>query len=415
VSVTHPSSTLPVTARDSKQISGEVERVPGGGVEISIRLLERQHVVAARSAEADFEMWRENHKSIPEMMIYLLNLTPETLAKKASPRRPTESPTAALLYFEAARLAKMPQLDKALLALDRAIGEDPKFALPYWGKGQVLRAVSKALEADEWESKAAEIDDDHPRTFAVGELANPLPSLMRALQTSEWRTLRNRLSFKETAVAAYGIEFNAWAFYPADYRLDAIASENETGATVQELRQQSGAVLVVNGGFFDIDQRSRLTPSGLLISNGKRIAASTAKEKGGSGVVYERAGAVDIDFIQNLVIDNNVVAAIQVGPLVVDPGGKNGIRRNDFDRQNRSAIGRDRSGKIVIIVVTGGLSLFEIGEVLSAKEADGGFDCERALNLDGGPSTAASFSIDGKSTELMGRWKILDALAVKSR
>jgi Phosphodiester glycosidase len=69
----------------------------------------------------------------------------------------------------------------------------------------------------------------------------------------------------------------------------------------------------------------------------------------------------------------------------------------------------------VIVVVMGGLSLFEMGEVLSAREADGGFDCERALNLDGGPSTAVSFSMDGKSVEVKGRWKISDGLAVKSR
>jgi exopolysaccharide biosynthesis protein len=156
-----------------------------------------------------------------------------------------------------------------------------------------------------------------------------------------------------------------------------------------------------------------MTPSGLLVSNNRRIAGPTAK--GGSGIVYERAGLIEIDLIKKFVMDNSVVAALQVGPLVVDPGGTNGIRRNDFDRQNRSAICRDRSSQIVIVVVIGGLSLFEMGEVLSVREADGGFDCERALNLDGGPSTAVSFSMDGKSVEVMGRWKISNGLAVKSR
>jgi tetratricopeptide (TPR) repeat protein len=227
VPVTHPSSTLAISTPDPKRIVGEVERIPGGGVEIEVRLLEHQQIVAAKSAVASFEMWRENYKSIPEMMIYLLDLVPEKLTKKASPRRPTETPTAALLYFEAARFAKMRQLDKASSALDRAISEDPKFTLPYWGKGQVLRAEGKSGEAEQWEKKAADIDEDHPRPNFVGDLGNPLPSLMKALQRLQWTTLRNRLSFKETAVPPYGIEIKACAFYPADYGLNVIASESE--------------------------------------------------------------------------------------------------------------------------------------------------------------------------------------------
>jgi tetratricopeptide (TPR) repeat protein len=319
IPVTHPSSTLAISAPDPKRIVGEVERIPGGAIEIEVRLVEHQQIVAAKSAVASFEMWRENYKSIPEMMIYLLDLVPEKLTKRASPRRPTETATAALLYFEAARLAKMRQLDKASSALDHAISEDPKFTLPYWGKGQVLRAQGKSEEAEQWEKKAADIDEDHPRPNFVGDLGNPLPSLMKALQTSQWTTLRNRLSFKETAVPPYGIEIKAWAFYPADYGLDVITSESETGATVQELRQQSGAILAVNGGFFDIDQRSRMTPSGLLVvSNNHRIAGPTAKEKGGSGIVYERAGAIEIDSIDKFVMDSTQESQF----LFTKPSGK---------------------------------------------------------------------------------------------
>jgi hypothetical protein len=188
--------------------------------------------------------------------INTLKLTPETLTNKAPQRRPTP----ALLYFDAPRFATPLQLDKASSAPDRATGEYSKVALPYWDKGRALRAAGKAQEAEDWGRKAAKIDDDPSGSF-VGELVNPLPSLMKALQASEWRTFGNRLSFKETVVSAYGLGFDALAFNPADYRVDVIESENETGATVQELRRQSGAILVVNGGFFDIDQSSLFSDS----------------------------------------------------------------------------------------------------------------------------------------------------------
>jgi hypothetical protein len=76
-----------------------------------------------------------------------------------------------------------------------------------------------------------------------------------------------------------------------------------------------------------------------------------------------------------------------------------------------------QDGWFVITVVTGGLSLFELGAILSANPSDGGFGCERAMNLDGGPSTQASFhSPDGKHTlEFEGIWPSQNALLVKGR
>ena len=73
---------------------------------------------------------------------------------------------------------------------------------------------------------------------------------------------------------------------------------------------------------------------------------------------------------------------------------------------------RDTSGEIIIIVVDGGLSLFEMGEILSERETEGGFSCEQALNLDGGPATQVSFAGGGEKLELPGRWKVPNALVV---
>ena len=38
--------------------------------------------------------------------------------------------------------------------------------------------------------------------------------------------------------------------------------------------------------------------------------------------------------------------------------------------------------RIVFVVVEGGLSLYELAKLLIASPAQGGFGCERALNLD---------------------------------
>ena len=153
-----------------------------------------------------------------------------------------------------------------------------------------------------------------------------------------------------------------------------------------------------------------LTTEGMTLITPDRSGSSAVKQR----IVTYRQG-VDIDFVETASDLRGIEDAVQVGPLVVDPGGKNGIRRNDFDRQNRSVVCRQVGGSVAIIVITGGLSLYETGDLLAASEADGGFGCDRALNLDGGPSTQASFAWEAEVLEIPGRWKVPNALLLVVR
>jgi len=105
---------------------------------------------------------------------------------------------------------------------------------------------------------------------------------------------------------------------------------------------------------------------------------------------------------------------VQSGPLLVDPGGKLGIYKEDFDRQRRSAVCLD-SNAIRIVMVEGGLSLLELARVLSTPRDAGGLACDVALNLDGGPSTQAVVQAGGREIALVGRWRIQNALVVTRR
>jgi uncharacterized protein YigE (DUF2233 family) len=413
--VAHRASTLVNNNEGTKQILGALERNADRNVEVRIRLLERETIVMGGSYDAPFEMWKEYYKSIPELMIFAIGLSPESLERRDTTKSPTTSVKAALLYFEAARAAKARQLDRADSLLDKAIAEDKSFALAYWGKSQVYYALGNTAAGRDLEERADSLDMDHARPRFVGDAINPIPSLMRQLQLSSWTKLSNEMLFKEITTSSYNIALKAWSFHPVKHRLNVILSNADTGSTAQEFRLATKATLAVNGGFFDIDRNSRLTPSGLLISDGKMLSNIADRRKGGSGVVYEKDGAINIDFIDKLSLNSRITVAVQSGPLVVDPGGKNGIRRNDNDRQDRTAVCQNLDGKITIVVITGGLSLFELGEVLSTSESAGGFGCERALNLDGGPSTQVSFELDSKAVEVIGRWKIANALTVSPR
>jgi tetratricopeptide (TPR) repeat protein len=409
VRTTHKSSAVGIRAMNGWQVAGDITRNSSMAAEISLRLTSPDGaILASTSAAGKLAMLKESYKSIPEALMFLLGISPYTLEKVETPRRPTSSFGAMVSYLDASRFAKLNELNKALASLQEAVKDDPQFAMAYWAYGQVLRAMGSEREAQEWEMKASKTDPDHARSFRVGNVGNPLPSLRNALLVEDWRSLRKGLAFKSVKSSSYQIAIHAWRLDPAEFRLSVARAPTEIGSTVTDLRAEHKAVLAVNGGYFDKDTKSRLSPSGLLVVDGRQISAM--KEKGGSGIVFSRNGTIDIDFIGNVKDIRSIEAAVQVGPLVVDPGGRNGIHQNDFDRQKRSIICRQFDGTIIVVAIDGGLSLYEAGELLASSENDGGFACDRALNLDGGPSTQVSFAVGEDALEIQGRWKVHNAL-----
>jgi uncharacterized protein YigE (DUF2233 family) len=412
----HRSSTLASSSGGATRIVGALERNSPTSVDLRVQLHGPDGtVVVSKTIEASLPALKEHYKSIPEALIHSLGVSPHTLRKSETSRVLTSSFPAMLLFLEAGRRAQLRQLDRASALLDEALKEDPRFAAAHWASAQLLKAQGNSADAQKREEMASSIDPDHTKTFQIGSVADPLPHLRSASQSAHWRTLAKSLRVKTIKLESYDIVVHAWSAEPADVRVSIAASSTPFGSTAAELRREHNAVLAVNGGFFDIDGQSRLSPTGLLITQGRLLNPASDKRKGGSGIIYSRQGSIDIDFVETASDLRDMEAAVQVGPLVVDPGGKNGIRRNDFDRQNRSVVCRQAGGTVAIIVITGGLSLYETGELLASPEADGGFGCDRALNLDGGPSTQASFAWEAEVLEIPGRWKVPNALLLVAR
>ena len=152
-----------------------------------------------------------------------------------------------------------------------------------------------------------------------------------------------------------------------------------------------------------------LAPSGLLIVDGKEIAPE--HERGGSGIVYANDNGVFIGYRKDLADHSRMKYALQVGPVLVDSGGKVGVANKQHDRQNRSAICR-RGDTFVVVAVAGGLSLFQLASLLAAPLSEGGIGCDVALNLDGGPSTQAEFRSGGRRITVEGGSPVANALIV---
>lgn len=236
--------------------------------------------------------------------------------------------------------------------------------------------------------------------------------VLTANRDARWVQVAPGMLYRETKVASPHLTLHSWQVDPSLFRIEAVEQSAPTGSTAREFRTTYKAVLALNGGFFGKTLAGELVPSGLLIVDGE--IKKSHDDDAGSGVFFVSDAGVGITWSSPQARQDTWRHAIQVGPLIVDPGGRNGIRTNNHKRVDRTAICKTDAA-LTFIVLDGGLSLFELGEVLSSAISAGGFACERALNLDGGPSTQASFVLGGVEREIIGDWPVQNAIVMTPR
>ena len=161
--------------------------------------------------------------------------------------------------------------------------------------------------------------------------------------------------------------------------------DNPGGNELAEVMRQGRGVAGVNGGYFDPQN----APVGLVIVDGKSIAPFR-KAKLLSGVLVVNKNRVELLRSTEYSSRKTATAALQCGPFLVDAGkailGLNNTRpaRRTFFFTN----GSDRAGMGFCSSVT----LAELGEILATPRLTGDVKLQRALNLDGGSSSAFWFA-----------------------
>ena len=414
--VTHRLAASKPVNKARNVIAGSIGAVGADDAEVIAQLLDdKGSVVASVQFAAPRAFWEKNYKVIPDTLVYGLDIGVLSLTPLDTKGRPTNSLKAYAQFAQAKRLAAQQKLKEALEYLNAAVVTDPQFASAYWAAGQVHRALGDQSGAEAHEARAQAINLDHPKIPIIVGVSNPTPDMMTALSRTAWQNIADGFEAKIVEVKSYGLRVYAWRFDPARYAISVALQASAAGSNVKDLRQKHSALLAINGGFFKIDSEQRLTPDGFLVADGRQV--SPYNSMAGSGLLYEQDGKIGIMWSKSWeTLENGVESAVQAGPMVVDPGGKNGIYINDYNRHDRTSVCLREDGNVVVVIVKGGLSLFELGSLLAAKDKDGGMNCERAINLDGGPSTQASFAPSGsKPLEIEGIWRSQNAVLVHPR
>jgi len=186
-------------------------------------------------------------------------------------------------------------------------------------------------------------------------------------------------------------------FLAKSFTLRIIDQPAEPHIDLAEAMRQENCLAGVNGGYFD----SNYAPIGLLIVDGKVFSPLMASSR---GVQIVRAG----EYSRR----PNPHAAIQCGPFLVDLGQRvRGLEATREARRTFAAIDRDGHAGLGFCSE---ISLAQLSAILAGGVSD--FKIDRALNLDGGSSSAFWFARkDGSAFSIPEQKTVRDFVAVVAR
>lgn len=165
---------------------------------------------------------------------------------------------------------------------------------------------------------------------------------------------------------------------PARFRWE-IAYRPGAPLTLAQWRAETGALLLVNGGYFT----ETFHATGLIIVDGQAQGPGYGDFAGMLAITED---GPELRWLRERPYDpaERLRYGLQSFPLLVRPGGVPGFPNEDGVRARRTVIARDGDGRILFLVAPlGHFTLHELSRFL--LESD--LNVDVALNLDGGTSS----------------------------
>jgi hypothetical protein len=187
-----------------------------------------------------------------------------------------------------------------------------------------------------------------------------------------------------------------------------VEQQSHDGAltAVEDIARKTGATVALNGGQFN----GAFAPDGLLIVDGKLVGRKRADWLG--YLTIDRDGDASVTDKPDL---RNAMYAVQGYPMLIEPGEKIGIWREDNKRFRRTVIAQ--SGDVIVAMVTTPVSLFELAYAL-IERPDALFlnRIDAALNMSG--AATSSFyakQSDGREITIPASWPNRDVVIFTPR
>lgn len=178
------------------------------------------------------------------------------------------------------------------------------------------------------------------------------------------------------------------------------------GRAIADVMRANQAAAGINGGFFTPE----FTPLGLMISSG-RITGAYQPSTLLTGLILTRGNLPQLIWNSEFHGQDGVSELLQAGPRLVDSGQIiRGLKAEP--RRDRSFIASD-GGTQWVLGTSSSCGLATLADLLANRELIPGVRLFRALNLDGGNSTAIWFqAADGRKISSPGWSTVRNYLAI---
>jgi hypothetical protein len=181
--------------------------------------------------------------------------------------------------------------------------------------------------------------------------------------------------------------------------------DNPDGQSLGAVMKREKFVCGVNGGYFDTEFK----PIGLRVADGTTFSPSR-RARLITGILLQSDRGIDVVRVSEFSRTKKIIAAIQSGPFLVEESKR--IRGlNDSQLARRTFAGLATNDR-AFLGVCSDVSLAELANILATAPIVADSKTRRAMNLDGGSSSAFWFAReDGSAFSISGRKPVRDFVA----
>lgn len=199
---------------------------------------------------------------------------------------------------------------------------------------------------------------------------------------------------REVRQAGRAVRIQAVQFSTRKCRIEVLDNE-PARESLEAALGRTGAFAGVNGGYF----HDSFVPVGLMISQGKTVHPFE-RAKLLSGVLVVRGKSAALVRSAEFKLSDQVTDALQAGPFLLDKGVPV-IGLNDEKLARRTVIACDDADQWAILLFSH-VTLAQTAEILANRAIFPDIHFKRALNLDGGSSSAIWAATSPKPFSLRG-------------
>ena len=182
--------------------------------------------------------------------------------------------------------------------------------------------------------------------------------------------------------------------------------DNPDGQSLGAVMKREKYVCGVNGSYFDTEFK----PIGLRVADGTTFAP-LRRARLITGILLQSDRGIDVVRVGEFSRTKKIATAMQSGPFLVE-GNKRIRGLNDSQLARRTFAGIATNDR-AFLGVCSGVSLAELANILATAPIVADSKIRRAMNLDGGSSSAFWFAReDGTAFSIAGRKPVRDFVAV---